>query len=88
MCLDISVAKTWEENWYQCISETNRKMENRKVVGDEGERRSRCIFMIHNECVDNTHHINNKFPQALSLPLAKVLEDVTVVLVKQLEANS
>lgn len=40
------------------------------------------------KCVDNSHHINNKFPQALSLPLAKVLEDVTVVLMKQLEAYS
>ena len=44
--------------------------------------------MIRYECVDNTHHINNKLPQALSLPLAEVLEDVTVVLVKQLEAHS
>lgn len=46
------------------------------------------ILMIQSMCVDDTHHINNKFSQALSLPLAKVLEDVTVVLVKQLEAHS
>lgn len=44
--------------------------------------------MIYNEFVENTHHINNKFPQTLSLPLAKVLENVTVVLMKQLEAHS
>lgn len=44
--------------------------------------------MIQNECGDNTHHINYKFSQALSLPLAKVLKDVTVVLVKEFEAHS
>lgn len=32
-------------------------------------------------------HINDKLPQALSLPLAEVLKDVTVVLVEQLEAD-
>jgi len=34
-----------------------------------------------------THHIDDQFPQALSLPLAQVLEDVTVLLVQQLEAH-
>lgn len=37
--------------------------------------------------VDNTHHVNYKFSQALSLPLAEVLKDVTVVLVEKFEAH-
>lgn len=36
----------------------------------------------------NTCHVDYKFPQALPLSLAEVLKDVTVVLVKQLEAYS
>lgn len=47
----------------------------------------RKVAIIHNEYVD-THHVNNKFPKALSLPLGKVLEDVTVVLMKQLKTHS
>lgn len=36
----------------------------------------------------NTCHVDDQLPQALPLSLAEVLEDVTVVLVKQLEAHS
>lgn len=43
---------------------------------------------MQDECADNTHHIDDKFSQALSLPLAEVLKDVTVVLMKKLEAHS
>lgn len=34
-----------------------------------------------------THHVYDELPQALPLPLAEVLKDVTVVLVKELEAH-
>lgn len=36
----------------------------------------------------NTCHVDYKFPQALPLSLAKVLKDVTVVFVKELESHS
>ena len=34
-----------------------------------------------------THHVDDQLAEALSLPLAQVLEDVTVLLVEQLEAH-
>lgn len=37
---------------------------------------------------DETHHVYDELPQALPLPLAEVLKDVTVVLMKELEAHS
>lgn len=55
---------------------------------------NKCVFSVSEEKVRSkertvdTHHVNDEFPQALFLPLAEVLEDVTVLLVKQLEAHS
>ena len=34
-----------------------------------------------------THHVDDQLAEALPLPLGEVLEDVTVVLVEELEAH-